>query len=78
MPARALFTSASLAETWLVGIHRRNRNIHSCRDCRRLRIFKIRLGAFIGNLIVRRIDLDQHCPRLNNLVVLDVQLDHVA
>ncbi len=60
------------------GVDRGDRNAHSGRDCGRLSIFKIGFGALVGDLIVRRINLDQHRSRLHVLIVLDVELDHVA
>ncbi len=47
------------------GIHGRNRHIHAGRNCRGLRIFEIRFRPLVGNLIVRRINFDQHRPGLH-------------
>ena len=60
------------------GIDGGDRNGDSCRNSGRLRIGEISLSAFIGDLIVGRIDLHQHRSRLHVLIVLDIEFDHVA
>ncbi len=60
------------------GIDGGNRNIHSGGDRCGLGIFKVRFGAIVGDLIVGRIDLDQHRSRSYILIVLHVELGDVA
>ena len=78
MPARALFTSASVAETWLRRVDGSDRNVHARGDGGGLGIFKVRLGALESDLIVGRIDFYQHRSRLHVLVVLHVELDDMS
>ena len=60
------------------GVDGGDRNGHSGRDRGCLSIFKIGLGAFVGDLIVGGIDLDQHRSCLHVLIVLNVEFDDVA
>ena len=78
IPARALATSASEAETWLLVLTEVMGTLTPAAGGSGLGVFEISLGAFVGDLVIGGIDFHQHGPGLHVLVVEDVQFDDVA
>ena len=60
IPARALFTSASVAETWLLVFTEVMGTLTPAASGGSLRIREVGFGALVGNLIIRGIDFHQH------------------